>query len=268
MLALRYLKFSLVAQVLLLLAASAFRPPGVTISPPSEPSCFCSKSTWRSAPGASALRPVRSRADGSMRGLEMMTKGAGKKGGMGKRAALKDNEEEPSTLSRLGSYVGTAWNLFVVGVTVTSVVLAVDSFQKLRTQPLTLDTLLPTIGNLLPLASLGYFSVLRLVGVVVRLLRIALTIPILAGGAYLMAPQLPSFLKDSPDVAAGSFFALLATPEVLEALAVLAIVASLLAWTIRTAVGVGSGLASWASPREETDEDNDSGDGDFEDNEE
>jgi hypothetical protein len=152
-----------------------------------------------------------------------------------------DVEAEKNALQRTGDVVATAWKGVLLVVTVSSVVLAVDSVIKLRSQPITLTTLGPALGNLLPLAAFGFAGVLRLAGLVVRVVRVLVTVPVVLGGAYLAAPSVPDLLKHSPDWATGGLVALLATPEVFEAVAVVVVVGGAAVWLLQK---LGSAVSS------------------------
>lgn len=158
-------------------------------------------------------------------------------------------------LDRTKEVAGVAWKGTLLVATVASVILAIDSLLKLRTQSITVENLIPTLTNLLPLAGFGVFGVLRIVAVATRILRVILTIPIILGGAYLAAPSIPDFFKHSPDLATGGFFALLATPEVIEAIALLAILAGATIWIVKQFIGLGAMIVPKNGTEEEDDGD-------------
>ncbi|KAG5177693.1 hypothetical protein JKP88DRAFT_281865 [Tribonema minus] len=161
--------------------------------------------------------------------------------------------QKPSLLQSTKNALQSAWKGLLLLITISSIVLAIDAIVKLKSQPLTLDTLLPTLGNLLPLAAFGVTGVVRLVGVFVRLARIAVTIPVVLGGAYLAAPSIPDLLKHSPDLATGGLVALLATPEVLEVLALCAVVGGAAIWLTQKLFTLVAGAAAAARDSEDAD---------------
>jgi len=158
-------------------------------------------------------------------------------------AKKSDKEEEKNIFQKVGDGIKTAWQIFFISATVLSIALAADSIYKLTQQPITLETLGPALGNLLPVAALGYAGAARLVALAVRLFRVLLSIPIVLGGTYYLAPSLPEFFAKSPDLASTSVFALLATPEVLEALVVLSILVTFAVWVGTNFVGAVGGLS-------------------------
>ncbi|KAG5191472.1 hypothetical protein JKP88DRAFT_231144 [Tribonema minus] len=158
----------------------------------------------------------------------------------GKKTKTASSDNDESSTRSIGEVVRSAWNGLLVALTVASVVLAVDAVVKLKTQPITLDTL----GNLLPLAAFGVAGAARLVAVLLRLVRVLVTVPVVLGGAYLAAPSIPDLLKHSPDLATGGLFAVLATPEVLEAIALIAVIVGAGIWIVRQLAGMVTGMAS------------------------
>jgi hypothetical protein len=170
-----------------------------------------------------------------------------------------DVEAEKNALQRTGDVVTTAWKSVLLVVTISSVVLAVDSVIKLRSQPITLTTLGPALGNLLPLAAFGFAGALRLAGLVVRVVRVLVTVPVVLGGAYLAAPSVPDLLKHSPDWATGGLVALLATPEVFEAVAVVVVVGGAAVWVLQKLGGAVSSALSSTGTLAGDDDDSDDG---------
>mmetsp|Transcript_18850 Transcript_18850/g.24283 ORF Transcript_18850/g.24283 Transcript_18850/m.24283 type:complete len:244 (-) Transcript_18850:60-791(-) len=154
------------------------------------------------------------------------------------------NDEKEPLIKRIGNGIKTAGQVFLVSATVLSIVLAADSIYKLTQQPITLQTIGPALGNLLPLAGLGYVGAVRLVSALVRVIRIVLSIPIVLGGSYYLAPQLPNFFKNSPDATTTGLVALLATPEVLEALVVVSILVTFIFWVFNSLFGMVRSIAS------------------------
>jgi hypothetical protein len=165
-----------------------------------------------------------------------------------------DVEAEKNALQRTGDVVATAWKGVLLVVTISSVMLAVDSVIKLRSQPITLTTLGPALGNLLPLAAFGFAGALRLAGLVVRVVRVLVTVPVVLGGAYLAAPSVPDLLKHSPDWATGGLVALLATPEVFEAVAVVVVVGGAAVWVLKKLSGAVSSALSSTGNDDDSDE--------------
>ncbi|CAM9149386.1 unnamed protein product, partial [Heterosigma akashiwo] len=84
-------------------------------------------------------------------------------------AKKSDKEEEKNIFQKVGDGIKTAWQIFFISATVLSIALAADSIYKLTQQPITLETLGPALGNLLPVAALGYAGAARLVALAVRL---------------------------------------------------------------------------------------------------
>jgi len=153
-----------------------------------------------------------------------------------------DEDSKKSPWTNLKETFETAGKVFFLTAIIISVVLAAQSIYKLTQEPITLATLLPAMGNLLPFAAIGYIGAVRLVTAAVRLIRIVLSVPIVLGGSYYLLPELPKLFHNSPDLTTTSIFALLATPEVLEVLIVLSVLGTLLFWIGKVVIGTVSSL--------------------------
>lgn len=96
----------------------------------------------------------------------------------------------------------TAFNLFMGAATLFSVVLAAQTLWELQGTPLTLTNAVPTLSKLLPLTGIGVFGAAQLVGLIARVVRVIITLPIMLSGTWVIlqnAPQVsePAVCLDS-----------------------------------------------------------------------
>jgi len=121
--------------------------------------------------------------------------------------------------------------------------MAVNSLYTLKTQPVSLETVIPALGNMVPLALFGAAGTIQLLGAFLRLIRIMLAVPVVLGGAYLTIPSSPDLLHKNPELIGGGLFALLATPEVIEAIVLIALISGAIIWFSKQLIALVSRLA-------------------------
>jgi hypothetical protein len=159
-------------------------------------------------------------------------------------------QNQPEKEKNEGGLAGKVSSLVRLAVGLTalySVAMAVSSLIALKTQPASLQTVLPAIGNLVPIAVFGAAGTLQVLGAIARLMRILVAIPVVLGGAYLALPSVPDLLHKSPELLGGGLLALVATPEVLEAVALIAIFAGAVVWLSKSLWGVAVDLSTSSS---------------------
>ncbi|CAM9195187.1 unnamed protein product, partial [Discosporangium mesarthrocarpum] len=140
-------------------------------------------------------------------------------------------------------------------------VLAAESLWRLQNTQLTLSNVVPTVVNLLPLTGIGVFGAAQILGLVTRITRVIVTLPILISGTWVILQNLPQYLPKNTDLTGvGSVAALLATPEVLETVAVLTIAGGLIVWIMKVAFGAVSSSSKALEGMSSTSAQKDAGD--------
>eukprot|EP00903_Cladosiphon_okamuranus_P019807 g18205.t1 len=177
-----------------------------------------------------------------------------KKGDKGK----KEQEKDRSVLGKAGDALKVTFNVFMAASTVLSLALAAEAIWQLHGTQLTLSNVVPTLTKLLPLTGIGVFGAAQLVGLVARVVRVIVTLPVMLSGTWVILQNAPKLFPQGSDLGgAGSLAALLATPEVLEAAAVLALLGGTAVWALNFATGAVGWLVSGqrdSSPEEFEDE--------------
>lgn len=100
-------------------------------------------------------------------------------------------EQEKSVLGKAGDAMKVAFNAVMAASTVVSIVLAAEAFWQLHGAPLTLSNAVPTLTKLLPLTGIGVFGAAQLVGVVARVVRVIVTLPIMLSGTWVILQNAP-----------------------------------------------------------------------------
>lgn len=106
-------------------------------------------------------------------------------------------QEEKGVLGKAGDAAKATFNAFMAAGTIASVVLAAETLWELHGTPLTLTNAVPTLAKLLPLTGIGVFGAAQLVGLVARVVRLIVTLPIMLSGSWVI-------LKNAPQVRAGA----------------------------------------------------------------
>lgn len=114
-----------------------------------------------------------------------------------------EEQERKSILARVGIATRTTFNAFMGAATLASIILAAQTIWELQGTPLTLTNAVPTLTKLLPLTGIGVFGAAQLVGLVARVVRVIITLPIMISGTWVIlqnAPQVCGFLiGQAPD---------------------------------------------------------------------
>ncbi|CAN0401196.1 unnamed protein product, partial [Scytosiphon promiscuus] len=168
----------------------------------------------------------------------------------------ENKKKDKSVLGKAGDALKATFNTFMAASTVLSLFLAAEALWQLHGTPLTLSNAVPTLTKLIPLTGLGVFGAAQLVGLVARVVRVIVTLPIMVSGTWVILQNAPKLLPHGSDLTgAGSLAALLATPEVLEAAAVLALLGGTAIWALNFATGAVGSLLSGRSKSSEDKED-------------
>lgn len=101
------------------------------------------------------------------------------------------DEKEKSVLGKAGDAMKATFNAFMAVSTVVSIVLAAEAFWQLHGAPLTLSNAVPTLTKLLPLTGIGVFGAAQLVGVVARVVRVIVTLPVMLSGTWVILQNAP-----------------------------------------------------------------------------
>ena len=75
--------------------------------------------------------------------------------------------------------------------TIASLLLAAETLWELHGTPLTLSNAVPTLSKLLPLTGIGVFGAAQLVGLVARVVRVIVTLPIMLSGTWVILQNAP-----------------------------------------------------------------------------
>lgn len=116
--------------------------------------------------------------------------GARRKSRKKDKKGLDDNKKK-SALGKAGDAIKATFNAFMAASTVVSIALAAEAFWQLHGTPLTLSNAVPTLTKLLPLTGIGVFGAAQLVGVVARVVRVIVTLPIMLSGAWVILQNAP-----------------------------------------------------------------------------
>lgn len=114
--------------------------------------------------------------------------------GKGKGRIENDQDvvgERKSVLGKAGDAAKTAFNAIMAAATLASVALAAETIWELHGTPLTFANAVPILTKLLPLTGIGVFGVVQLVGLVARIVRVVLTLPIMISGIWVILQNVP-----------------------------------------------------------------------------
>lgn len=100
-------------------------------------------------------------------------------------------KEEKSPLGKAGDAAKTAFNAVMAVGTLASLLLAAETLWELQGTPLTLANAIPTLTRLLPLTGIGVFGAAQLVGLVARVVRVVVTLPIMLSGTWVILRNAP-----------------------------------------------------------------------------
>ncbi|CBJ26619.1 hypothetical protein Esi_0035_0132 [Ectocarpus siliculosus] len=109
---------------------------------------------------------------------ETKNKGGGEEGGK-------------PVLEKAGNALKAAFNAFMAASTLASLVLAAEAVWQLHGAPLTLSNAVPTLTKLLPLTGIGVFGAAQLVGLVARVVRVIVTLPVMVSGTWVILQNAP-----------------------------------------------------------------------------
>lgn len=102
-----------------------------------------------------------------------------------------DKNKEKSVLGKAGDAVKATFNVFMAASTVASVALAVEAVWQLHGTQLTLSNAVPTLAKLLPLTGIGAFGAAQLVGLMARVVRVVVTLPVMLSGTWVILQNAP-----------------------------------------------------------------------------
>lgn len=94
-------------------------------------------------------------------------------------------------LGKVGDATKAAFNAVMAAATLASLLLAAETIWELHGTPLTFANALPTLTKLLPLTGIGVFGAAQLVGVVARVIRVIVTLPIMVSGTWVILQSVP-----------------------------------------------------------------------------
>ena len=94
-------------------------------------------------------------------------------------------------LGKAGDALKATFNIFMAASTVVSLALAAEAIWQLHGTQLTLSNAVPTLTKLLPLTGIGVFGAAQLVGLVARVVRVIVTLPIMLSGTWVILQNAP-----------------------------------------------------------------------------
>ena len=130
-------------------------------------------------------------AEGTDEGDATANGGGGGGGTQGGKKTRAGNEKEKSVLGKAGDAAKTTFNALMAAGTVASLLLAAETLWELHGTPLTLSNAVPTLSKLLPLTGIGVFGAAQLVGLVARVVRVIVTLPIMLSGTWVILQNAP-----------------------------------------------------------------------------
>ncbi len=108
-----------------------------------------------------------------------------------RRRKKKEAKKEKSVFGKAGDALKSAFNVFMAASTVLSLALAAEALWQLHGTQLTLSNAVPTLTKLLPLTGIGVFGAAQLVGLVARVVRVIVTLPIMLSGTWVILQNAP-----------------------------------------------------------------------------
>eukprot|EP00752_Nemacystus_decipiens_P014686 g13082.t1 len=244
-------------------ARMAFQAPSVAITMAAfekgsgrGSSSSSSSSSARSSPGEVEVREEEGEGLGVTGGLAAEDAKPAPRARRRRAEKAGKKEKEKSVMGRAGDALKATFNAFMAASTVVSLALAAEAIWQLHGTQLTLSNAVPTLTKLIPLTGIGVFGAAQLVGLVARVVRVIVTLPIMLSGTWVILQNAPKLLPQGSDLGgAGSLAALLATPEVLEAAAVVALLGGTVIWALNFATGAVGALMSGRDELEDEEED-------------
>lgn len=103
----------------------------------------------------------------------------------------KKEKKDKSVLGKAGDALKATFNVFMAASTVVSLALAAEAVWQLHGTQLTLSNAVPTLTKLLPLTGIGVFGAAQLVGLVARVVRVIVTLPIMLSGTWVILQNAP-----------------------------------------------------------------------------
>ena len=107
------------------------------------------------------------------------------------RAEKRKSGKSKSVLGKAGDAAKATFNAVMAAGTVVSLLLAAQTLWELQGTPLTLSNAVPTLSKLLPLTGIGVFGAAQLVGLVARVTRVIVTLPIMLSGTWVILQNAP-----------------------------------------------------------------------------
>ncbi|CAM9119870.1 unnamed protein product [Ectocarpus sp. 4 AP-2014] len=208
---------------------------------------------------SSAPSPAQDQLEGEETGWGLPASGEPEAGGS-RETKNKGGKKEGGklVLEKAGNALKAAFNAFMAASTLASLALAAEAVWQLHGAPLTLSNAVPTLTKLLPLTGIGVFGAAQLVGLVARVVRVIVTLPVMVSGTWVILQNAPKLFPKGLDLTgAGSLAALLATPEVLEAAAVIALLGGTAIWALNFATGAVGALLPGQSKSSQEEEEED-----------
>lgn len=114
-----------------------------------------------------------------------------KRRGWIKMMGKEGKEEEKSMLGKVGEGAKMTFNTVMGVSTLVSLLLAAEALWELRGTPLTLSNAVPTLTKLLPATGIGVFGAAQVVGLVARVARVIVTLPIMISGTWVILQNVP-----------------------------------------------------------------------------
>lgn len=102
-----------------------------------------------------------------------------------------EDRPQKSLLGKAGDVARNTFNAFMGAATLASIILAAQTLWELHGTPLTLTNAIPTLSKLLPLTGIGVFGAAQLVGLIARVIRVIVTLPIMISGTWVILQNAP-----------------------------------------------------------------------------
>ncbi|CAM9923445.1 unnamed protein product, partial [Ectocarpus sp. 8 AP-2014] len=141
---------------------------------------------------SSAPAPGQDQLEGEEVGWGLTASGEPEAGGSRETKNKGEKKEGGKpVLEKAGNALKAAFNAFMAASTLASLVLAAEAVWQLHGAPLTLSNAVPTLTKLLPLTGIGVFGAAQLVGLVARVVRVIVTLPIMVSGTWVILQNAP-----------------------------------------------------------------------------
>ncbi|CAM9751768.1 unnamed protein product [Ectocarpus fasciculatus] len=162
---------------------------------PSSTSLYAIREGTSSSSSSSAPSPGQEQLEGEEIGWGLPASGdqepRGSRETKNKVGQVGKEQGGKPVLEKAGNALKAAFNAFMAASTLASLALAAEAVWQLHGAPLTLSNAVPTLTKLLPLTGIGVFGAAQLVGLVARVVRVIVTLPVMVSGTWVILQNAP-----------------------------------------------------------------------------